>query len=265
MDIKKTKTGKKSGKNYTRRNFLGSITAATIASIGAGLLPATAFAESNQSRNIIDLPKGATVLFQGDSITDAGRNRNESEPNTGLGTGYTFLAAADLRHSFAREDLQCYNRGISGNKVFQLAERWQEDCLDLKPDVLSILIGVNDFWHTLGNNYEGTPEIYENDFAGLLERTRKALPDVKLIIGEPFVVKEGSAVTDEWFPEFSEYREAARRIASDFDAAFVPYQSVFDEAGQKVSPVYWAADGVHPTLAGAQLMARAWLETFKRM
>lgn len=254
-------------KDYTRRGFLKSITTATIGSIGAGfLIPSLAKPEVLGSReDFPGLSNGATILFQGDSITDAGRNKNENRSNSGLGSGYVFLAAADLRNTMSRENLQFYNRGISGNKVYQLAERWQEDCLDLEPDVLSILIGVNDFWHTLDGGYNGTPEKYEKDFRALLQRTKKAVPDTILMIGEPFVVREGSAITDDWFPDFTDYQEAAKQIARDFEAAFIPYQSVFDEAGNIVSPTYWAADGVHPTLAGSHLMATAWQETFRRI
>lgn len=255
------------GNDYTRRSFLKSITTATIASMGAGfLLPSMAKSEvPKQKADFPDLSHGATILFQGDSITDAGRNKEEKKANNGLGSGYAFLAAAELRNTMSERNLQFHNRGISGNKVFQLSERWKEDCLDLEPDILSILIGVNDFWHTLGGRYDGTPAIYEKDFRTLLQRTKKALPDIKLIIGEPFVVREGAAITDEWFPEFTEYQKAAKHIARDFEAAFIPYQSVFDKAGEIVSPTYWAADGVHPTLAGSHLMATAWQETFRRI
>ena len=98
------------------------------------------------------------------------------------------LAAAALLEKYASLNLKIYNKGISGNKVFQLAERWDKDCLELKPDVLSILIGVNDIWHKLNGQYNGTVEIYRKDYIALLERTKKALPDVKLIICEPFAV-----------------------------------------------------------------------------
>lgn len=258
-------------KNYTRKDFLGKITAAALSSAGAGvLLPSMAGAETADTDTplLAEIPKGATILFQGDSITDAGRNRKDTSPNSqgGLGIGYAFLATGHLRHLMATHDLQCYNRGISGNKVYQLADRWDEDCLQLEPDLLSILIGVNDFWHTLDFGYDGTAEKYKNDFRALLERTKKALPNVKLIIGEPFVIAEGSAIVEEkWFPAFKAYQRAAREVAEDTGAAFIPYQSVFDEASREVSSTYWAADGVHPTTAGCHLMAHAWLETVKRV
>jgi lysophospholipase L1-like esterase len=205
------------------------------------------------------------VLFQGDSITDAGRNKEDQGYNTAriLGTGYALLAAASLLNKHATLDLKVYNRGISGNKVYQLAERWDKDCLDLKPDVLSILIGVNDFWHKLNGNYNGTLEIYKKDLVALLDRTLKALPNVKLIIGEPFAVPGIKAVDGKWYPDFYAYQTAAREVAQSFGAILIPYQKIFDEAKKKAPGVYWTGDGVHPTLAGAQLMAEAWAKTVK--
>ncbi len=147
--------------------------------------------------------------------------------------------------------------------MYQLAERWDADALDIKPDVLSILVGVNDFWHTITNGYTGTITTYRNDFKTLLDRTRQKLPDIKLIIGEPFGVMGISAVTASWYPAFNEYRQAAKETAENFGAVFIPYQSVVDEAQKKAPGNYWTGDGVHPTLAGAQLMAHAWLRAIK--
>jgi lysophospholipase L1-like esterase len=211
------------------------------------------------------LAKDNVILFQGDSITDAGRNKEDNSFNNprALGSGYAVLAAAALLEKYAALQLKIYNKGISGNKVFQLAERWDKDCLDLKPDVLSILIGVNDIWHKLNGQYNGTPEIYKRDYIALLERTRKALPNVKLVICEPFAVKGVKAVDDKWYPEFYEYQKAAREIADQFGATFIPFQKVYDEAQKQAPGVYWTGDGVHATLAGAQLMASAWMTALK--
>ena len=203
---------------------------------------------------------GAIVLFQGDSITDAGRTREQIFiPNTqpALGNGYAWLAAAQLLVGRPDDKLTFFNRGISGNKVFQLAERWQTDALNLKPDVLSILIGVNDIWHALNGQYDGTVEVYERDYHALVRQTQEALPDVKLVICEPFVLRCG-AVNSTWFPEFDKYRAAAKRVAEDAKAVFVPFQEMFDRAAKLAPPERWAKDGVHPTADGAALMAHAW-------
>jgi lysophospholipase L1-like esterase len=254
----------------TRRRFLSNAVTTV-----AGVAAASALTASGGCRSVTgasDAPargfigSGDVVLFQGDSITDAGRDRgHENDPNhaRALGSGYAFLLACHLLAQHPAAKLRIYNRGISGHKVFQLAERWDKDCIALKPTVLSILIGVNDIWHTLNGNYKGTVEIYARDYRTLIERTRRALPGVKLVICEPFVLRTG-AVNDKWFPEFDLYRAAARRVATAFHAVFVPFQSMFDKAAQEAAPGYWAADGVHPTLAGSGRMARAWLDAVAR-
>jgi lysophospholipase L1-like esterase len=220
------------------------------------------FSSKNETQSI-HFSKGNVILFQGDSITDAGRNREaEQKANDQqmLGRGYPLFTAANILAKYAERDLQIYNRGISGNKVFQLAERWDKDCIDLKPDVLSILIGVNDYWHKVQGGYAGTLEIYITDYRALIARTLKALPQVKIVICEPFLIHGGSALNDTWEPEFKAYRQAAKTVADEFKATFIPFQSVYNEALKKAPAAYWGPDGVHPSLAGAQLMAQAWMK-----
>ena len=248
----------------SRRGFL---TTSTFVLGAAGLAAANSAAAApwfSPGRNLF--AKDQVILFQGDSITDAGRSRDKEKTTTpnnqpGLGNGYAWIAAAELLVSRPDVGLKIFNRGISGHKVFQLAERWQADCLDLQPDVLSILIGVNDIWHSLDPklNYKGTVEIYERDFHELVARTKKALPKVKLVICEPFVLRCG-AVSDKWFPEFDRYRASAKRVALKHHATFVPFQAMFDVAVKYAPPEHWAGDGVHPSPAGAALMAHFWLK-----
>ena len=260
---KKTTTHKPGG----RREFLKECGLLLAASGGVGFSGCNRSASTrSRSHGAGTLIKdGSVVLFQGDSITDAGRNREKAalaNNPAALGGGYAWLAAAELLTDRPADGLQIYNRGISGNKVFQLADRWQQDCLDIKPDVLSILIGVNDLWHTLSGNYQGTVEIYESDYRALLARTRKALPDVTLVVCEPFVLRCG-AVDEKWFPEFDRYLAVARAVARDFNAVLVPFQSMFDEASKLAPPEHWADDGVHPTIAGETLMAHNWLKAVR--
>ena len=246
-----------------RRNFLRNISLGSIAAISIpNIVSAAVTAEKSKK---VTLKKEGVVLFQGDSITDAGRKRDNDQPNNGaaLGGGYALLAASGLLLKNAGKDLKVYNKGISGNKVFQLADRWDADCLSIKPDVLSILVGVNDYWHTLSGNYKGTVQTYKQDYDKLLARTKQQLPDVQLIIGEPFAVTGVKAVDEKWFPAFNEYRVAAREIADKYEAIFIPYQAVFDKAQKSAPGSYWTKDGVHPSVAGAQLMAEAWLQCVK--
>jgi len=249
-----------------RRSFLKKAAMGSMMALSMPEIVSAAFAKEPAAKAAkFTLKKDDVILFQGDSITDAGRKREDAKPNDvgSLGRGYSFLAAASLLEKHADKNLQIYNKGISGNKVYQLAERWDADCLDLKPDVLSILIGVNDFWHTLTNGYTGTVQKYRDDYKALLTRTKDKLPDVKLIIGEPFAVTGVRAVDDKWYPAFNDYRAAAREIAVSFGATFIPYQTIFDKA-QKIAPgAYWTGDGVHPSIAGNALMAQAWEEAVK--
>ena len=248
----------------TRREFLkkGALTlgAATIASNFA--FPAE---RKDKNNGKIEIQQNEIILFQGDSITDAGRKRDETRPNdTGaLGHGYAMLAAAALLNTYAHKDIQIYNKGISGNRVPDLISRWDADAVQLKPTVLSILIGVNDFWRTIDRGAQNTPQQYKQQYQKLLDITLNKLPNVKLIIGEPFAVKNVKHVTDAWYPDFLGYQKAAKEIAKEYNAIFLPYQSVFDRAESRSTGKYWTTDGVHTSLAGAQLMAEAWLSLLK--
>lgn len=241
----------------TRRVFLraGAAAGGALATSSA-LVPQRAVA-AEKTR----LEPGSVVLFQGDSITDAGRDRKRNEPNgwPGLGRGYPYLLAGALLADHPEAQLAVYNRGISGNKVPDLAQRWQEDAVALKPAVLSILVGVNDIWHKLAGRYDGTVEDYETGYRELLVRTRKEIPGVRIIVCEPFVLRCG-AVNDQWFPEFDQRRAVAGKLADEMGLALVPFQSMFDEAVKHAPPSYWAGDGVHPTLAGHALMSKTWRE-----
>jgi lysophospholipase L1-like esterase len=202
---------------------------------------------------------GSVILFQGDSVTDCGRDRSATDANSAgaLGSGYPLLVASAVLAAHPDRGLQFYNRGVSGNKVPDLQERWTRDALDLKPDVLSILIGVNDFWHKLSSGYTGTVQDYENQYSALLAQTRQALPRVHLIVLQPFVLR-CCQVTERWFPEFTERQAAAARVASRAGATFVPLQAVFDQHVRTAPPQYWASDGVHPTAAGHAVIAEQW-------
>lgn len=249
--------------NLSRRNFLlksatGAAALASIPSIVSSAIPASV--EKPKKKYSI-FEKGNTLLFQGDSITDAGREKEKELPNNpqSFGSGYAFLAASTLLNALPEKDLTIYNRGISGNKVYQLAERWQKDCLNIKPDVLSILIGINDYWHFRNGKYDGTIETYENDFRKLLKSTKEKLPNVKLVICQPFAVTNTKAVDETWVAPVKEFQAVAKKLAKEFNALWVPFQEVFDEAVKHAPATYWTSDGVHPGMPGAQLMAEAWL------
>jgi len=238
----------------SRRAFVAAVGAAGLAP-RAGRRP-----EGRTGRS----PAGSTILFQGDSITDCGRDRAVAAANHAgaLATGYPLLIASSLLHLHPDRELRFFNRGNSGDKVPDLAARWQADALALEPDILSILVGVNDFWHRLLNGYPGTVQDYETEYAELLERTAAALPGVRLVVLEPFVLRTGQ-VTAAWFPEFDQRRAAAQRVARAAGALFVPLQDMFDRLARRAAPAYWAADGVHPTPAGHGAIAQAWMRAVR--
>ncbi len=242
----------------SRRDLLhASVAAGAAVALGAAMNETSAAEQPSKPT----LKPGSVILFQGDSITDAGRNRRSIGPNNanGLGNGYPFLLACDLLRDHSTAKLQVFNRGVSGHKVPDLQARWQKDCFALKPAVLSILVGVNDIWHKLNGRYKGTVKDYETGFRNLLKETQAKSPSTRIVVCEPFVLRCG-AVNDKWFPEFDERRAVAAALAKELKLTFVPFQSMFDKASKVVPPNYWAGDGVHPTLAGHALMTKTWRE-----
>lgn len=203
-----------------------------------------------------------TILFQGDSITDCGRARIEiTDPaylRSGLGLGYPYLIAARLLCDRG-EDFNFYNFGISGNRVVDLYARWKADCINLRPDILSILIGVNDTWHEKARQNGVEVPRYEQFYRMLLDWTLKELPKIKLVLLEPFVFPFG-AVGGDWIEEIDQRREVVAGIAKDYGAVFVPLQSILNNALKVAPQEHWLADGVHPMPAGHQLIADAWLK-----
>lgn len=204
-----------------------------------------------------------TILFQGDSITDAGRSR-EDDNNTGL--GYPTLVKGEL--GFEQPgDFTFINRGISGNRVVDLYARMKIDIINLKPDVMSILIGVNDVWHEVERQNGVAAEKYEKIYSMLIEEIKEALPDIKIMILEPFVLK-ASATEKEWdafHTEVLKRAEKAKAIAEKYELPFIPLQDKFDRAEKLMPANYWLRDGVHPTTMGHELIKREWIKTFKSL
>lgn len=204
------------------------------------------------------------ILFQGDSITDCGRSR---EIDNDLGKGYPRLVEATLgfeepgKHEFI-------NKGISGNRIVDLYARIKREIINLKPDFMSILIGVNDVWHDRGDDPNGVDaEKYFKVYSMLIEEVKVALPDIKIIILEPFVLK-GPSTEEEWdifYPEVLKRAEKAKEIAEKFSLPFVPLQKGFDELCKKATATYWLKDGVHPTAKGHEFIKNEWLKAFKAL
>jgi len=197
----------------------------------------------------------ARVLFQGDSITDCGRDRNDP---LSLGFGYAALAAAQ---AFANEpalDIEFMNRGIGGHRVYDLEARWSEDCIDLRPDVVSILIGINDTWRRYDSNVVSPINEFKDSLQRICERVTNEL-QAHLVLMEPFVLPV-PADREQWREDLDPRIQAVRAVARDLGATLVPLDGIFAAAACDQPPAFWTPDGVHPSLPGHALIAKAVLE-----
>lgn len=203
------------------------------------------------------------IVFQGDSITDGGRQRTGSDFNHIMGQDYAYMLAGRLGLEFPERDLVFINRGISGNRVPDLASRWRKDTIDLHPNLLSILVGINDT-EAVGDRAE-TAEEFEQNYDRLLAETTAALPNTKIILGEPFLLPVGrhAANYETELAEVQKRQAAVARLAAKYHLPEILYPKAFDEACKKAPAAHWSWDGVHPTYAGHALMADMWLEAVR--
>lgn len=245
------------GTYSSRRNFLKHATVAGMAVTGFSI------ACSNSQSSPIEKPEKENLrfLFQGDSITDGNRGRNE-DPNHILGHGYCFAVSSRIGADFPQYGFQFINRGISGNTVGDLEKRWKTDTLDLNPDVLSMLVGINDV-NALVEDREYALDVkaFETTYRKLLSFCRQQNPEILLVLGLPFFFASGwrKKQFDKWHPITLEFAESVKQLAVEFNAVIIDYPKVFLEA-QKHAPIdYWIWDGVHPTVFGHELMAREWI------
>ncbi|NQS92623.1 MAG: SGNH/GDSL hydrolase family protein [Chloroflexi bacterium] len=204
----------------------------------------------------------SVILFQGDSITDAGRSRFTIGANSprGMGEGYPRLIADRLLENSPDQSYQFYNRGVSGNRIRDLAQRWDHDSIRLVPDLISILIGVNDTWNYLFTGLGSDPEDFREIYKQILTDTRKQLPDTRLVFCEPFILLT-CEVSEEWTEDISKRQAYIRELAREFDGKYVPFQSALDQANKNIPAHRLLEDGVHPTPQGHQVLADCWLET----
>ena len=204
------------------------------------------------------------ILFQGDSITDAGRSRTEDHI---LGRGYPLLVEAQLGYEEPAQH-EFINRGISGNRVVDLYARIKSDIINLKPDVMSILIGVNDVWHELGDNPNGVDaDKFFKIYCMLIEEVKASLPSIKIMILEPFVL-EACSTCEHWDffkAETKKRGEMAKKVAEKYGLTFIPLQNGFDNLAKTAPNEYWLGDGVHPTSKGHEYIKSQWLKFFKTL
>lgn len=206
------------------------------------------------------------VLFQGDSITDSGRNR---EKLTDLGAGYAKFVAGTLDYE-QPGTYEFINRGIAGNRIVDVYARIKKDIINLKPDVMSLLVGVNDVWHEFVRQNGVEAPKFEKFYEMLIEEVRKALPDIKIIIMGAYI-ENGTAIVEKeidyklFRSEVEERAAIAKRMAEKYGFPFVDLQAKFDEAVAKGPMECVTKDGVHPVAGGAELIKRAWLKAFEQL
>ncbi len=205
------------------------------------------------------------IVFYGDSITDMSRNREIDGKAIGYGVGYVNSVSSTLKYENP-EGYEIINRGIGGNRVVDLYARIKVDVWNHNPDLISILIGINDVWHEIYSKNGVEIERFERVYRMMIEDTKKRLPNVKFILCEPFVLK-GTA-TEEKYEEFCEvkkYAAVVKKLAEEYGCAFVALQDKFDEAAAKHGAEYYLYDGVHPDVAGGKLIAEEWLKAFRKI
>lgn len=249
-------------KQNSRRNFLRDF---TLLGAAAGLPGFKVYGnEHKHKREGLKWPTGTKVLFQGDSITDGGRGRN-LDWNHVLGQDYAYLIASRLWYDNIDKQLQFFNRGISGNRVTDLLDRWEKDALEIKPDILNILIGVNDSLAAIRGDKSFTVASYERDYRHLLNITKEVVSKTKMVICEPFILPVGKVKEQwqNWQIEIKPRQEVAKKLAQEFNAVFIPFQEYFTKALRKAPADYWIWDGVHPMPAGHEMMSRVWIDTMK--
>ena len=203
------------------------------------------------------------ILFYGDSITDMARNREMDGQAFGYGVGYVNSVASSLKYENP-EKYEIINRGIGGNRVVDLYARIKADVWNHNPDLISILIGINDVWHEICNKNGVDLERFEKVYRMLIEDTKKRLPNVKFILCEPFVLI--GRATEEKYEEFLEvkkYAAVVKKLAEEYNLLFVALQDKLDEAAEKHGAAHYLYDGVHPDIAGGKLIAEEWLKVFR--
>lgn len=203
------------------------------------------------------------ILFFGDSITDMARNRDIDGFVYGYGVGYVNYVASILKYENPKK-YEILNRGVGGHRIVDLYARIKADVWNQKPDVISILIGINDVWHEIYSENGVELNRFEKVYRMIIEDTKEKLPGVKFILCEPFVLK-GTA-TKERFEEFCEikkYATVVKKLAQEYGAAFVELQDKLEQAANQHDAVYYLYDGVHPDVAGAKLIADKWLKVFR--
>ena len=197
-----------------------------------------------------------TILFQGDSITDAGRDKRNYHD---MGKGYPKFAVQHIQEAFPDTEFEFINFGISGNRTGQLFDRLYTDGIAFEPDVISILIGINDVWHRHGSGkIETTDEQVATNYRAILERLKKQT-NAKIVMLSPFLLDAEDK--EDWRPEVERVIAIVRGLAEEFADAYIPLDTLFAEALKtQPEPQYYSADGVHPNDNGRAFIGKHYFD-----
>ncbi len=212
------------------------------------------------------------ILFQGDSLTDCGRDRTGNNPVQAYGYGYVNLIASKLMCDYP--DTVIYNKAYNGSRIADTYSRWIEDALNIDCNILSLLNGVNDIGFAIRLNQGADANKFRKIYKMMLDEALERNPDLKLVLGEPFLFKITNntpelgrdivADWDIWNGQLTERRGIVKEIAKEYNAVFVPYYERFQEALKIAPSEHWSIDCIHATNAGHEIMARTWLECTKK-
>lgn len=194
------------------------------------------------------------ILFQGDSVTDAGRDR--SDPHD-MGNGYPRFASAMMQDSFSDKEFEFVNLGISGNRTEHLVERLEADFIEIQPDIVSILIGVNDVWHHYSHGIETTDEQFEKNYRAVLDAL-KTRTSARILMIQPFLLETVDPAKQAYTEELARKQAIVKQLADEYADAYLPLDEILHTETEE-EPAYYAADGVHPTPDGACYIGEAYL------
>ena len=206
---------------------------------------------------MINIHPGYKILFTGDSITDCGSSL--SEDINFLGHGYPIFIASLLGISHPELELTFVNTGVSGDRIVDLAARWERDVLNHKPQILSVQIGINDVATRYDSSHSISTLEFSDIYRSLLARTRRELPDTQIVLMEPYLLPLRIELS-RWRADLDPKIQAVRELAGEFSCTLIPLDGIFAAAACRREMSFWTKDGVHPTATGHALIADSWIK-----
>lgn len=247
----------------SRRKFIKRVGLGTLFGLNLPTILSSANKEQTSIKKMDS--DGLVFLFQGDSITEGGRSY-DNDWNHIMGQSFPYLISSRLWYDYRDKNMMFYNRGISGNRIQDLEDRWQKDTLDLKPDVLTILIGVNDVIAVVEDWNPGTIKQVEDIFRRILDQTKATLPNTLVVLCEPFILPLGwvKKKPEVWITEIKKHQELVKTLSDEYGTLFLKLQEPFNEVCKNMPANYWIWDGVHPMPAGHELISRIWINEIRK-